>query len=281
MFNLKLSVIASVMAFFLSLLIGLISRSSFPILLLRPVFFGILFFALTTLITLLVNRFLPELLEQPEAPELNIPGAHIDIKENSSVLPDDLPQDLQPEMSAVPPAFSSAMPDIPSAMPTYKKPAGQGGNFARPDDSEDDLGNISDAGTGPVTTPPASAVEPVVPEDSESAFNSFTPDKTSVSVKPVKPDAAGMDQPVKNGYNGLGNLSVSNGGEGIDILPDLESLAGAFLPSGRKEEEVQEYQSVETPRKSVSGNKPQKMDSDFHPKELAAGIRTIIKEQEG
>jgi hypothetical protein len=53
------------------------------------------------------------------------------------------------------------------------------------------------------------------------------------------------------------------------------------MPSLQKEEEeIEEFSSSE-PVKRSSGNIPQKMDVDFNPKELAAGIRTVLKKDEG
>jgi hypothetical protein len=58
-------------------------------------------------------------------------------------------------------------------------------------------------------------------------------------------------------------------------------LAGALLPSSGKEEETQDYSSSEPSERPRAGNKAQKMDVDFSPKDLAAGIRTILKSEEG
>ena len=237
MFKIKVSAIASGSAFVLSLLIGLMGRASFPVLIMRSLFFGVLFFALTTLITLLVNRFLPELLEDPDTPppELIIPGSKINIREESSALPAAMQENI----------------------------------YARPDDSEEDLGNIADAGsTGPAVSGQNSEISPGTNDAN--------------SLQDVSAGKSGMDQARQNGYNALGNSFAPDSGGGLDVLPDLESLAGAFLPSsGDRDEAIQDYPGEDAPKKSLSGNKPQKMDGDFHPKELAAGIRTVLNKQEG
>ncbi|MCL2478637.1 MAG: hypothetical protein FWF22_03990 [Treponema sp.] len=220
MFNIRISVLAGCAAFLLSLLIGLISGSSFPIVIVRPVIFGILFFGLPFFFSLLINRFLPELLEENDkAPDIVLPGSRINITEES-----------------------------PAAMP--------GNIYARPDDTEGGLGNISDA----LNTAPA----PEAPDHHE------------------KPAVPGLDQDGENGYTDQkqGIAPVKEGG--YDILPDLESLAGAFMPSaGDKETETYDYQENDPPKRPVMGNKSQKMDVDFSPKDLAAGIRTILEKQEG
>jgi len=221
MFNVRISVIAAFLAFILSLMIGLINQSSMPALILRPVFFGILFFGLPFFFTLLINRFLPELLENNEpAPDLTLPGSRINITEPAPAIP--------------------------------------GGIYARPDDTEEGIGNIGEA------------------------VNTSASDPDSLPVLPDNQGLSGLDQNGGNGYTEQKQAAAPESEGGFDVLPDLESLAGAFLPSsGNKEEETYDYQDPDVPKRSVTGNKPQKMDVDFNPKDLAAGIRTILKKQEG
>ena len=214
MFNLKLSALTAGLAFILSFLIGWMNHAAMPALIFRPILFAILFFGLPVLITLLVNRFLPELLEEAEPESDILPGSKINIQE---------------ENQAAPPWL-----------------------YAKPDESDESLGNISDA-----------------------AFTG----SNSAETAQEQPGVPGLDQNRQNGYNG-GNKR--EGDSGFDVLPDLESLAGAFLPSsGNREEETREYQAADAPKRSVTGNKPQKLDGDFNPKDLASGIRTILKKQEG
>jgi hypothetical protein len=206
-FNPKLGAFAAGFAFILSLLIGLVNGSSLPALFLRPLILAILVFGLSVFISLLINRFLPELLDT-KPPALDIaPGSRIDIREEAPAVP--------------------------------------GGFYARPDDSDEGLDDISDR----VAT---------VPDADE-----------------------GIDPESQNGYTEERRESAPIGTDGFDVLPDLESLAGAFLPSsGNKADDAEEYQSADAPLKPV-GNKPRKLDGDFNPKDLAAGIRTILKKQEG
>lgn len=215
MFNLRKSIIAGVVVFILSLLIGLFSGASFLMMLLRAFIFGALFFGLANFITLMVNRFLPELLDAGgPAPEISLPGSKIDLSEDSPAVPGNL--------------------------------------YARPDESENNLDSISDIGNA--EAPTGQVLAP-----------------------------AGLDQNTQNDYNNVGQGTAGEAG-GFDVLPDLESLAGAFIPgSGDKPEVVQEYQTSDAPKNPTPGSsrKAQKMDGDFNPKELAAGIRTILNKQEG
>ena len=228
MFNLKISGIIAGTAFILSLLIGIMSRSSFPALILRPFIFGVAFFLFTAFVSLMVGHFLPELLEERVSdPEITMPGSRINISEETPAVP--------------------------------------GMVYARPDDSDEEMGDISQitsAGSKP--------------------FNSGLEGQNNLGRQEIS-SGQGMDQTEQNGYTSYeGSKSSSDSGDSFDTLPDLESLVGAFMPSSMKEdEEVQEYSSSEPSKRSPIGNKAQKMDADFNPKELAAGIRTILKKEEG
>ena len=218
MFNPRISSIVAAVAFLLSLLIGLISGSSFPTLVIRPVVFAVFFFIFSGLGYFLILRFLPELLESGGgAPELVLPGSRIDITEDA--------------------------PIAPSV------------SFARPDETDKELGDISELINSGLRAPEAFSETQAAPT---------------------------MDQTEETVYNDI-NVSGSLSGDedSFDALPDLESLVGTFLPSsGEKEEEIQEYSSSEPVKRPTSGNKAQKMDADFHPKELAAGIRTVLNKDD-
>ena len=215
MFNPRINSIVAGSALILSLLIGILSNSSFPTIIVRPIIFAVFFFFFTGLVSSLVSRFLPELIDgEIRAPELIVPGSRIDITEDAPIAP--------------------------------------GVAFARPDESNEEMGDISELMEGG-----SKKLEPEI--------NTQT-----------------MDQTEQNVYTDIKvSGSLSENGDSFDALPDLEGLVGAFLPSsGEQEEEIQEYSSSEPVKRSVSGNKSQKMDVDFHPKELAAGIRTVLKKDD-
>jgi hypothetical protein len=67
----------------------------------------------------------------------------------------------------------------------------------------------------------------------------------------------------------------------MDVLPDLDAMARAFLPgSGEDGTDTTEYSTADDSRKRpAAGSRGQKMEGDFNPKELAAGIRTILKKE--
>ena len=62
-----------------------------------------------------------------------------------------------------------------------------------------------------------------------------------------------------------------------ELLPDLDTMAGAFNPSG----EVEELEPVDQPpvRKPSVGGKPSKLEGDFDPKDLATAIRDRLKRE--
>jgi hypothetical protein len=223
-FNFKLGGIVAGIAFILSLLIGLLSRTILPTLIIRPLIFAALFFIIANLIYMLINRYLPELLEHDAGPkeEIIMPGSQIDIMEDNPTVP--------------------------------------GSIYARPDDSEESMGDISSL----VNSPAGSRAR-----ESTPTLN-----------------FEGIDQSSQNEYTEQGNSSAASGGGGsFDMLADLESLAGAFVSSSVEKAEVtEEYDGLAdglVPARAASGNKPSKMEGDFDPKEMAQGIRTILKKEEG
>jgi hypothetical protein len=93
----------------------------------------------------------------------------------------------------------------------------------------------------------------------------------------------GLDQKNEEGYTSKGEAPPSgaavpaagdaDGSGEVDILPDLDTMAEAFIPA------VDSGQPQEASRPS-SGNKPEKLDGDFNTKEMAAAIQTILKRDE-
>jgi hypothetical protein len=239
-FNPKISGVAASVAFILSFLIGIISKSGFPGLILRPLMFSIFFFIFSGLVFVLIGRFLPELMDEgPATPELIIPGSRIDITEDSPI----------------------AVPNIA---------------FANPDQSTEEIGDISQIANPPGTKLPGAQIDPFAPGADQTA-----PDIDQM-IPGMDRTIPGMDHTGQNIYTeGQEPLSSSGSRETVNDLADLESLIGAFIPAEKdEEEEVDEFSSAEPVKRSV-GNIAQKMDMDFNPKELAAGIRTVLKKEEG
>jgi hypothetical protein len=245
-FNLKLCAIVAIAAFFLSFLLGLVTHATMPTLILRPVIFAVIFFGVSAFINILVTHFLPELLEE-NMPEHDhdhdlLPGSRINIVEGD-------------------PGALDYSQGIQAAVP------GQGFMGAQPDDNTDDVGDISVL---------ANQVSSFRAEDSEIP--------------------KGMDHNENSGYNeGTGMVNFSEKvttvaqnvepkrGEAFDdseeSLPDLDSMAGAFVSSSSQEDPDTTEYSVSAPVKKPSSrtNKGGEWAGDFNAKDIAAGLRTVLK----
>jgi hypothetical protein len=246
MLDIKISAIAAGLAFIVSFLLGLLSGASLPALIIRPVVFAVLFFIIAAVIYFLVSHFLPELLDADLAESIGAddilnPGSRIDITEEES-----------------------------AAAPLYSAQA------ARANDSEGGLGDISDlltqgSAARPAVMPPETGFPGLDQRDEDGYTRSGTV-------------PAGLND--DGGFTGSGNAMpkmarVPDPAESMDVLPDLDSMARAFLPgSGEDEADITEYSTAaDSLKRPAAGSRGQKMEGDFNPKELAAGIRTILKKE--
>jgi hypothetical protein len=275
-FDLRYSGIFAVTAFVFSLLIGIVSRLSMPMLIIRPLIFAVIFFALAAFIKILVGRFLPELLEDANSDEnLFRPGSRVNILE------DDDPSDT----SAVTDGFVSGALD--------QVPAG-----AKPDDSDDDLGDISELST--VSTFSQAARGSITAEESilgidQNAKERYT-DNGGLGDSSV-PDFSKMFGPESSFEASLGgqartadkggaNASAFAGAftgvktEGVfnsdETLPDLDSMAEAFMSDSSDEEPAVSDYSAPSPSRRLSSAKAPKWTEDFNAKDIAMGIRTTL-----
>ena len=242
MFDLKISGIIAGAAFILSFLIGLISGTSMPMAIVRPLIFGILFFVITALINLAVSRFLPELTEDSRG-------------------------------------------DAPLGLSGTPDGAGSRVNITL-DDSEDSGQNYSSGGL--------KAAVPGAADESDEGLGDIA-DLLRRGVRSGEEETrTGMDQNAKDGYTGTegfgdfslpgaespGKPAASSGGisNSMEVLPDLDSMAGAFIPAATEDESDTTEYSVSAPvKKSSSRDKAPAWTEDFNAKEIAAGLRTVLK----
>lgn len=267
--NLKLSGIAAMTGFILSLLVGLASGGGFPVSLLRALVCALVFFGLSYGIWALINRFLPELL-QPSAvagddglvPEEEA-GSHVDISvdDGDDTIPDGA---VSPE---------------------------EGG-------SENDLGNISDLISQDDGTPfagPVSAVRPAVNRDfpwEPLIPEEVPPESLSSDVPDVGMDQNNKESYTKGGSDSLPGKGASSdfvpaplpvtlsgagfkAGAGFESLPDLDAMAGAFMSSEDAEEEG--AAAVYPVERKPPGTKGKSMDGKLNSRELASAIQSILK----
>ena len=272
MLNLRLSGICAGTAFIISLLIGLFSRAPLSVLMLRALAFAALFFVLSALARMLIIRFLPEMMEEEGLSDrvIHRPGSRINITEG-----DDFYNGAAPSYKA-----GNAPPSgAPAASQDYSKAAVPA---AQADDSDDTLGNISDLlGKSGIT-------QAAVPGAGFGAgFGAGA--------------GAGMDQNRESGYTERGGGASSKGNSQgtshkrpagvedfdtpstVDMLPDLDSMAGVFSQaSGHAELEAVDHPvSAPIGRAQPKSGAPE-WSGDFNPRDLAAGLRTVLsKEKEG
>ena len=244
--NFKFSGIIAGVAFIFSFLLSLISRSTMPMLLFKPLLFAFIFFAISILVKVAASHFLPELMEESDFGEDPYrPGSRVDITDDDSL------------------DYSSGTLSGPSGESATAAP---GFSFmgARPDDSEDGIGDISDL----------------------ARKSTFTPSIVGEA-------HMGMDQNTEEGYTdeggGRSNQVKAPKTGGLEVLstdetlPDLDSMAGVFMSSSSNEEPEEEERPTHShhPRKPSSSSAPA-WTEDFNAKEMAQGLRTVLsKEKEG
>jgi hypothetical protein len=244
LFNLKWCGISGGAAFFLSLLVGLVSGAGFLGALLRALIFGVVFFALGGGIWFLLNRFVPELFTGETADE-GI-GGRVDI----SVGGDD----------------DTGLRAVQGVIPVSN--------------SEEDIGNIADLLKGApagnassVRIVPSAGISP----DADLPAGGRGPD---IPAGPRPENFAGLDQKGDNGYTE--SRRPQNAGipadDGVtDVLPDLDSLAGAF--EAPAEESIESASDSVPVEKRKTSRKGQSMGGDFNPKDLASAIQTILSKE--
>jgi hypothetical protein len=259
--NPKLSGIAAAAGFVLSLLIGVLSGGDPGVSLLRAVFFGVIFFLLAGVIWLFINRFLPELLLPPEEEPL-MTGLETGSRVNISVGDDDIPinaaipseEDSRGELGNLTDLLarqSRARDEAPDPLPL---PEGAG-NGEIPGIPVLDLGAEDGYSKGRVSAAPGEEKQSAAPAEESGAV--FTP------LPPPAP---------------LQSFSGEDSGSGVESLPDLDAMAGAFMSSGEEEGE-------ETAASPVFGVEPKprrpgrakSREDDYNPKEVASAIQTLLK----
>jgi hypothetical protein len=268
-FDLKQSGIFAAVAFVFSFLIGLISRSTMPLLIIRPLIFAVIFFALSAFIKILISRFLPELLgDGAQDDGVFKPGSTINILE----------EDTPSESSALAEGFISGA-------------LGQASG-AKPDDSEDDLGDISDLSRRLALSSAAEGTLSGIDQNAKEEYTdkgdsggSIGPDFSNMfgTESPFGAPAGSQERTSGTGAS-VGASTKSGAGakaggrsNSDESLADLDSMAEAFS-SGSSDQgsEASEYSVPVSPKRSSSDKTP-KWTEDFSGKEIAMGIRSVLK----
>jgi hypothetical protein len=243
MINFRASGIAAGTAFILSLVIGVISGTAFPAMLLRAFIFAIVFFVLSGLGFWLVSRYLPELLNGGEGVEnggvddlgMPVSGSRVDISIGETSIDGAFPEDV-----------SDAMDDISES----------------PFSGTGATGYVADSSTaGSYDT--ASSHEPM---SSQAVFSPLDHEKNT-----------GYNQK-RDFSDDTGNLIKPEtlGEARAEALPDMNNLGEGFTEGGQSIE----VESFEPPEPRRSSPKKPAMADDFDPKELAKAIQTVLKKDD-
>jgi hypothetical protein len=263
--DLKIGGIAAAVAFGLSFLIGLVSRSTMPYLLIWPLIFAAIFFVLVIAAKFLFGQFLPELLEDDSSSNAGLfPGSVVNIMEGDANS-DEFSSDAQ---------GSGGSP--------WQSP-----NAARPDDSDKSIGDITTlaevvARNKSVYKEATAGASDGLDQNMENGYTALGElDKFSQSLPPVETAASGAaaDPPAHAAAKPAKMpkpRSQALYSDSDDTLPDLDSMAGVFTSSSAEEEpETANYS--EPDRKTKSANRDQSLEGDFSPEDIAKGIRTVLK----
>ena len=254
MLNLKIGGIIAGAVLIISFLIGLISGVHLPFLLIRPLLLSIGFFIFSMFINFILRNFLPELLDENISNDETIlnPGSRINIIEGDT---EDFSQEKTTDGTDGPGLINQKQPFL----------------GAQPDDGEDGIGNISSL-MGKFGLPRASAegISTGLDQNAEEEYNNDNDLEELTEPGPMENNFSTSPAPKGNSNS-------------MEILPDLESMVGAFIPSsGNTESDTAEASGASPHHKPKKANKNPSWSGDFNGKELAQGLRTILKkEKEG
>ena len=280
MFNLKINVIVAGAAFILSFLLGLISRSHLPMLVIRPVIFAVVFFIIFACIQILINRFLPELQEGGKAAESPdfLPGTRINITEDDPMTsPMDYTADGGQDLTQ-----GTSQESVPDTGPQIQNRPSTG---ARPNELDKEIGDISQL-TSVIRTA-SKAEETGIDQNQESGYNEqgeedvpeFEQVETldSSEAHEAKGPSSEKTEAAPSTEMPEFFFASSARSSSDEVLPDLDSMAGAFSSASSDEEsEGSEYPVSMSIAKTNTGRHDIGWSEDFPPKDIASGVRTVL-----
>ena len=254
MFNFKWGLIASAAALIISIVLGIISGVAIFHIIIRALIFAVVFFGLGIGIYMLINSFFPELLSMDEGASeqagFDQPGSRINITLDN--------------------AGEYAVPEL------YR-------NSGEPQE----LGNIEDLVSGafkPRIVEPSFQTEGFegIDQKGEDDYNSMGGDQDAGNQEGFKfQDLASFEETPNENKAPVFTPIFGDDSAGLGGLPDLDSMAMAFS-SDFGDPPVQAHPQTsedEKPSQYNKGNKPQPLKGDFDAKELAEGIRTVLKKE--
>ena len=256
MFNFKLSGIIAGAAFIFSLVIGLVSGVRIPIVFLRAFIFAVIFFGLTCLVYWLVSQFVPEMLSEPDdILDIPAPGSRVDITVEDSQI-----------VGAFPANNSESVDDI-------------GGSPSTPHTNQaaEPAGSAALSRSGLEEMPQKTPSSPLDQKEKElynddGVVGDF--DFDGGSFKDLTGDTS--EDPEENPGNPETLETLESAGP--ETAPDMDGGSGAEAASAGGDDAAG-FDEPEPRRPSSSRGNPE-LAGDFNPKELAMGIRTVLKRDE-
>jgi hypothetical protein len=270
--DLKTGGIAAAVAFGLSFLIGFLSRSTMPYLIIWPLVFAAIFFVLVIAAKFLFGQFLPELLEDDSGSNAGIfPGSVVNIMEGDSNT-DEFSSDDQGSSGSL----SWQSPDA-----------------ARPDESDKSIGDISAlsevvARNKAVYKEATAGAAEGLDQNLENGYTALgevgnfsqsaplldfeAAPSGAADASPARAAAKPAAKPAKTSKP----RSAALYSDSDDSLPDLDSMAGVFTSSSA-DEEPETAGSPEPARQKKSANREQSLEGNFSPEDIAKGIRTVLQ----
>jgi len=266
----KMAGFAALGAFFVSLLVGLVSGNPFGVVLARAFLFAVLFAGLAAGARYIVSKFLPELVGTTPAQEEEAPGQKIDI-----TLPEERPA-MQSSGSSYSARTEPARPEDSTI--AEEEDADEAASAEEPLtlDSEQQPGEMSDILGDDLDD----ALPPLSDPDSAQSIEAETPGGRSGRGGQAEGDSVEDAESVTD--DGLGG-GVADGSESDDLdsglgrLPDISSLGIPAAP-GRVAPQESSLRGGEPPSNPKDAMKGAVGSRD--PATLARAIRTVLNRDE-
>jgi hypothetical protein len=253
MFDLRTNSLIAGAAFAISLLVGSLSGGSFLIILMRALIFAGIFFVIAGGINLAVSRFLPELLDMRDNDQA---GSHVDITVEDEDTPAAFPNDESDEEVGNIGELVGQGSSENIMWGTGLDQTGENGYNS----SNVGVGDDTSFGDNKSNANPQMPASPLTDKQA-GAYSHSRPPADERDAQPAIPSRSWEDL------------------DSVDILPDLEDMAKAFLPLERADEEESDSEDASQKRPSTSG-KGRSPAGDFNPKDMAQALQTILKRDE-
>jgi len=272
--NFKWGLIGAIGAFVVSILLGIVSSVGVFYIFIRAIIFAVLFFGLGFGMRFILNSFLPELLENESGSGDEYSESGEEYSGNENVVSDNTSGEYAvPELFKSPSQDMGNIEDLISG--SFRRRANGSGKYSEGIDDYPEEGYNGSRGIQDISMP------------EESSYTDDLQASNSTQEKPVFTPSFGDD----TGLGGLPDLDMmARAFSGFSGAP---APAPAFVSTPVQdnsgfEQAGYEDSSLDMPSMPSSsfegnkpasrdtGNKPQALQGDFNPKELAEGLRAVL-----